>query len=81
MKAYQFNMTANKHTMPAQEPSVRCGNFCEVALGYDEDTAIEEAKRCIQCKNHPCMQGCPVGVRIPEFITLVAQGKFEEAYG
>ena len=73
-------MTENRHTMPVQDPSERRQNFREVALGYDEATAIEEARRCIQCKHRPCMSGCPVGVMIPEFIGLVAEGKFEEAY-
>ncbi len=76
----KFNMDPKKHPMPSQDPDVRNKNFSEVALGYDAETAIEEAKRCVNCKNRPCVAGCPVGVMIPEFIALVAEGKFEEAY-
>ena len=75
-----FNMDPKKHPMPSQDPLVRNKNFKEVALGYDEATAIEEAKRCVHCKNKPCVAGCPVAVDIPAFIALVAEGKFEEAY-
>ncbi len=75
-----FNMTLNKHTMPAQSPSERAKNFREVALGYDENTAVEEARRCVRCKTRPCVTGCPVGIDIPAFVGLVAEGKFEEAY-
>ena len=75
-----FNMDPKKHPMPSQDPLVRNKNFKEVALGYDEATAIEEAKRCVHCKNKPCVTGCPVAVDIPAFIALVAEGKFEEAY-
>ncbi len=74
------NMTEKRHTMPARDPSERCSNFCEVMLGYDEETAISEARRCLNCKARPCMEGCPVGVMIPDFLALVAEGKFEEAY-
>lgn len=66
--------------MPEQEPDVRNRNFLEVALGYNEDMAKEEAQRCLQCKHRPCVEGCPVNVQIPDFIKLVADGKFEEAY-
>ena len=66
--------------MPSQDPMVRNKNFDEVALGYTEEVAIDEAKRCLQCKNPKCMGGCPVHIHIPEFISLVALGKFEEAY-
>ncbi len=76
----KFNMDPKKHPMPSQEPLVRNKNFKEVALGYDEATAIDEAKRCLHCKNQPCVNGCPVAVDIPAFIALVAEGKFEEAY-
>ena len=76
----KFNMDPKKHEMPSQEPLVRNKNFKEVALGYDEETAIEEAKRCINCKHKPCVSGCPVGVDIPAFIAHVAEGKFEDAY-
>ena len=76
----KFNMDPKKHPMPSQDPLVRNKNFKEVALGYDEATAIEEAKRCIGCKHKPCVTGCPVAVDIPAFVALVAEGKFEEAY-
>ncbi len=74
------DMTAKKHPMPEQKPEERNRNFREVALGYDEETAVAEAKRCLQCKNPACMGGCPVQVKIPEFIRLVSERKFEEAY-
>nr|WP_218915199.1 NADPH-dependent glutamate synthase [Caldanaerobius polysaccharolyticus] len=73
-------MSAKKVLMPEQQPDIRNKNFKEVALGYDEKMAIEEAERCIQCKNQPCVKGCPVHVKIPEFIKLIAQGDFEGAY-
>ena len=75
-----FNMSPIKNKMPIQDPNVRNKNFLEVELGYDETTAIDEAKRCLNCKNPLCMKGCPVHIHIPEFISLVAEGKFEEAY-
>lgn len=75
-----FNMSLNKNPMPSQEPNVRNKNFCEVALGYDDETAIDEAKRCLQCKNPKCKEGCPVSIDIPEFIKEVANGDFEKAY-
>nr|WP_141677946.1 NADPH-dependent glutamate synthase [Orenia metallireducens] len=68
-----------KTKMPEQNPKERVNNFGEVALGYSAEDAINEAKRCLQCKNPLCMQGCPVEVDIPDFIALVAEGKFEEA--
>ena len=71
---------SGRHPMPCQDPLVRNRNFKEVALGYDAETSIEEAKRCLNCKHHPCVSGCPVNISIPEFISLVAEGKFEEAY-
>ena len=74
------NMSMTKNPMPEQEPLVRNKNFEEVALGYTAETAMDEAKRCLQCKKPLCMQGCPVNVRIPEFINRVAAGEFEEAY-
>lgn len=76
----KFNMSPVKNPMPTQDPLVRNKNFQEVALGYTEEAAIDEAKRCLNCKNKPCVAGCPVNVRIPEFIACVAEGKFEEAY-
>ena len=69
-----------KHEMPTQKPLDRARNFNEVALGYDEQTAIEEALRCLNCKNKPCVSGCPVNIRIPEFIAKIKEGDFEEAY-
>lgn len=64
--------------MPRQEPELRVKNFNEVALGYTEEMAREEAQRCLQCKNPPCRKGCPVDIPIPEFINCIAQGKYEE---
>ena len=75
-----FNMDPKKCPMPTQDPNVRNKNFKEVALGYTEEMAINEAKRCIHCKNKPCQTGCPVGIDIPEFIAHVAEGDFEAAY-
>ncbi len=69
-----------KHEMPTQEPSVRAHNFKEVALGYTTEIAVDEAKRCLNCKNRPCVQGCPVNVQIPDFIAHIKEGRFEEAY-
>ena len=74
------NMRADKNPMPEQCPNVRNKNFLEVTTGYTEEMALDEAQRCLNCKHKPCMQGCPVSVKIPEFIALVADGKFEEAY-
>lgn len=74
------NMSLKKNEMPVQNPDVRNRNFDEVALGYTEEQAIDEAKRCLQCKNKPCTQGCPVQIDIPSFIHQVAEGNFEEAY-
>ena len=74
------NMSLTKNSMPSQEPNVRNKNFEEVALGYTEAQALDEAQRCLNCKNKPCMTGCPVMVHIPEFIAEVAKGNFEEAY-
>jgi glutamate synthase (NADPH/NADH) small chain len=68
-----------KHKMPEQKPKDRIRNFREVPLGYNEKTAIEEAKRCLQCKKKPCIDGCPVEIDIPEFIKLIAEGDFEKA--
>ena len=74
------NMSLKKNPMPAQEADVRNKNFYEVTFGYTAETAIDEAKRCLNCKNKPCMGGCPVRIHIPEFIQKVAEGAFEEAY-
>ncbi|NLT98724.1 MAG: NADPH-dependent glutamate synthase, partial [Christensenellaceae bacterium] len=74
------NMDPKKTPMPEQDPKVRTTNFNEVALGYTEEMAVNEAMRCLQCKNQPCVQGCPVNVKIPEFIALIAERRFDEAY-
>ena len=74
------NMALEKMAMPEQEPGVRNHNFSEVALGYTKEMAMEEAARCLQCKTRPCVSGCPVNVAIPEFIKLIEQGEFIEAY-
>ena len=73
-------MSLKKNPMPSQDPIVRGKNFLEVATGYTKEMAIDEAQRCLLCKNPRCMGGCPVHIHIPEFIGLVAEGKFEEAY-
>jgi glutamate synthase (NADPH/NADH) small chain len=69
-----------KHPAREQAPEARVKNFTEVSLGYDEETAMEEAVRCLQCRNKPCVAGCPVNVAIPDFIKLIAEGKHMEAY-
>ena len=74
------NMSPKKNEMPVQAPEIRCRNFDEVALGYSEETAIDEAKRCLNCKNMLCVEGCPVKIHIPEFIAKVAEGDFQGAY-
>ena len=74
------NMSMTKNPMPEQEPLVRNKNFDEVALGYTPEMAVDEAKRCLGCKKPKCVTGCPVNVRIPEFLAKVAEGEFEEAY-
>ena len=74
------NMALEKVPMPEQDPKVRARNFEEVTLGYSKAMAMEEAKRCLSCKHKPCVSGCPVGVRIPEFIAKVAEGDFDAAY-
>lgn len=74
------NMSPKKNPMPSQAPDIRNKNFSEVALGYSEETAIDEANRCLNCKNMPCVSGCPVKIHIPAFIKEVADGKFEKAY-
>lgn len=74
------NMSLTKVPMPEQEPQIRAKNFKEVTLGYTKEMAMEEAQRCLNCKNKPCVSGCPVGVRIPEFVAEIAQGNFENAY-
>ncbi len=74
------NMTLVKTPMPEQDPQIRARNFKEVALGYTAEMAIEEANRCLGCKNPKCVEGCPVNVRIPEFIKKVQEGDFKAAY-
>jgi len=75
-----INMVDKKNLMPEQAPDVRNKNFLEVALGYTEEMAVSEAMRCLKCRKKPCMSGCPVMVKIPNFIAKVAIGEFEEAY-
>ena len=74
------NMSLTRNEMPTQDAKVRAHNFSEVALGYSEATAIDEAMRCLNCKNMPCVDGCPVKIHIPEFITKIKEGDFEGAY-
>ena len=74
------NMQMNKTPMPEQEPNVRNANFQEVALGYTMEQAQNEAQRCLNCKNKPCVSGCPVGIPIPDFIAKVAEGDLAAAY-
>ncbi len=74
------NMSLKKNEMPTQDPQIRSGNYDEVALGYTEAAAIDEAQRCLNCKNMPCVSGCPVCINIPHFIKKTAEGDFEGAY-
>ena len=74
------NMSLKKNEMPSQDPNVRNKNFMEVALGYTEEQALDEAARCLNCKNHPCVSGCPVQVKIPEFIKKITEKDYEGAY-
>ncbi|MBQ7334633.1 MAG: FAD-dependent oxidoreductase, partial [Clostridia bacterium] len=74
------NMNPKKNPMPTQDPLVRAHNFDEVALGYTQETAIDEALRCLNCKNMPCVTGCPVNIHIPAFIEKIKEGDFEGAY-
>ena len=74
-----MSVRKTKHEMPEQPPQERIKNFKEVPYGYIKEIAIEEAKRCLQCKNKPCMKGCPVEIDIPGFITCIAQGDFDKA--
>ena len=74
------NMSLIRNEMPVQDAKVRAHNFDEVALGYTEEQAIDEANRCLNCKNMPCVAGCPVKIHIPEFISKIKEGDFEGAY-
>ena len=74
------NMSLKRNEMAVQEPSARRNNFREVALGYTPEQAMDEAKRCLNCKTRPCVSGCPVEIAIPDFIARVALGDFEGAY-
>ena len=74
------NMSLKKNEMPSQDPQVRNGNFLEVALGYTEEQALDEAARCLNCKNKPCRQGCPVEIDIPAFIAKIVEKDYEGAY-
>ncbi len=74
------DMNPVRTPMPSQDPDIRRRNFDEVTLGYTEEMAVAEAKRCLNCRHRPCTGGCPVGIRIPDFIAKVAEGEFEEAY-
>ena len=75
-----INLVREKNPMPEQDPNVRNKNFLEVSSGYTEEMAINEAMRCLKCRKKPCMSGCPVMVKIPDFIAKIAEGEFEEAY-
>ena len=74
------NMSLKKIPIPEQEPDVRNKNFSEVALGYTPDQALEEAERCLNCKNPVCIEGCPVAVPIPQFISKIKEGDMEGSY-
>ena len=71
---------SERNPMPTQDPKERAHNFNEVALGYDEETALREASRCLNCKNKPCVSNCPVNIHIPEFIKKITEKDYEEAY-
>ena len=74
------NMSLTRNPMPTRDAKERARSFEEVALGYTDSQAIDEAMRCLNCKNMPCVDGCPVKVRIPEFISKIKEGDFESAY-
>ncbi len=74
------NMSLKKNKMPVQDPLLRNKNFLEVSLGYTEEQAVDEANRCLDCKNKPCVSGCPVSINIPEFIGKIKEHDFEGAY-
>ena len=73
----EMAINPKKQEMPTQAPEVRAHNFSEVALGYTKEMAMGEAERCLNCKNQPCVAGCPVNINIPDFITYIKQGDFE----
>jgi len=75
-----INLVKEQNPMPEQAPDVRNKNFLEVAEGYTEEMAIREAMRCLKCRKKPCVSGCPVNIKIPDFIAQIAIGEFEEAY-
>lgn len=75
-----INLEREQNPMPEQTPEIRNQNFSEVAEGYTEEMAIREAMRCLNCRKKPCVSGCPVNIRIPEFIEQIARGDFEQAY-
>ena len=75
-----INLVSKQNAMPEQTPDVRNKNFLEVCTGYTEDMAIREAMRCLRCRKKPCVSGCPVNIKIPDFIAKVAEGDFEAAY-
>ncbi len=75
-----MDLRTTKYPMPVRDPLVRNRDFEEVSLGYDGETARHEAQRCLHCKAHPCVDGCPVSVMIPDFIAKIAEGDFEGAY-
>ena len=74
------NMSLKKNGMPSQAADVRNKNFSEVALGYTPEMALDEAQRCLNCKNKPCVSGCPVNIDIPDFISRIVKGEIDEAY-
>ena len=74
------NMSQTKVPIPEQDPQIRARNFEEVTLGYTEEMAVEEATRCLNCKHMPCVSGCPVNIRIPEFIKKITERDYEGAY-
>ena len=76
----KFNMQLEKNPMPSQDPEIRKRNFEEVALGYSEETAVNEAMRCLECKNPKCVSGCPVGINIPGFIKKIKEKDYDGAY-
>lgn len=74
------NMSLKKNPMPVQDPQVRAHNFLEVATGYTEEMALDEAARCLNCKNRPCVAACPVNIKIPDFIAKIVEKDYEGAY-